>query len=114
MCDWGCWLTPSKSPALTVEFVCSIIDAAAQILTTPELLSILVLHKIHSVVSLVKQSQQGRRCVMNRLSEVLGKSKSKTSHKVCENHRYINTVALLVAEKRILQDVRNKRRRKTS
>ena len=27
---WGCWLTPSKSPAVTLEFVPSAVDGAAQ------------------------------------------------------------------------------------
>ncbi len=35
MSDWDCWLKPSKSPALEVEFVSSAIDAAAQVLKTP-------------------------------------------------------------------------------
>ena len=41
------------------------------------------LHKTHNVVSLVKQSEQGRSGVMNKLSEVVWKRKSKTSQKAC-------------------------------
>ena len=47
------------------------------------------IHKTHNAVSLVTQSEQGRRHVMNKLPEVLQTTKSNTSQKVCEKHTQI-------------------------